>query len=180
MGPRKVRLLVDIIRGMKVAEARIQLAFSKKNAARPLLKLLESAVANAKHNHEMIEDGLIIKEAFVDGGPVLKRWMPRAMGRATPIRKRTSHVTLVLEGEINKKAEKVKKDKNKDKSKKEKKSAEGKSGKESVSDNKEAKKIRPDAEQQTKRDDTAKRRSEKKAKKGKKDGKKKIDKKEDK
>ena len=106
MGPRKVRLLIDLVRGMKVADAMIQLEFSKKNAAKPLLKLLKSAVANAIHNENMKEDTLVIKEAFADGGPILHRWMPRAMGRATPIRKRTSHITIVLEGEVDEKAKK--------------------------------------------------------------------------
>ncbi|MBD3310919.1 MAG: 50S ribosomal protein L22 [Candidatus Magasanikbacteria bacterium] len=143
IGPRKVRLLADLIRGMKVEKAIEQLMFSKKDAAKPLLKLLNSAIANAEHNHEMKKDTLVIKKAFVDGGPVLKRWMPRAMGRATPIRKRTSHITIVLEGDAEeKKSKKDKKDVKKDekKEKQEKKSDKKKDkkvNKESKENNKE-------------------------------------------
>ena len=99
VAPRKVRLLVDLIRGKRVEDALVQLQFSKKHAAIPVKKLLESAVANAVHNHQAIPESLVITTAFVDEGRILKRWMPRAMGRATPIRKRTSHITLVLEGQ---------------------------------------------------------------------------------
>ncbi|OIO18837.1 MAG: 50S ribosomal protein L22 [Candidatus Magasanikbacteria bacterium CG_4_9_14_0_2_um_filter_41_10] len=110
VAPRKVRLLVDLIRGMHVADALIQLKFSKKHAATSVLKLLRSGVANAEHNADINIDTLIVKEAYVDGGPILYRWMPRAFGRAGKIRKRTSHITLVLEGdEKTKKATKVKK-----------------------------------------------------------------------
>lgn len=101
MGPRKVRLVVDLIRGRKVADALTQLQFMKKHAARPVMKLIQSAIANAAHNHQLEEDTLVITEAYVDGGPMLHRWMPRAMGRATPIRKRTSHITLVIAGDVN-------------------------------------------------------------------------------
>jgi len=112
IAPRKVRLLIDLIRGMSVEKALHQLQFSKKDAAKPLIKLLNSGVANAKHNHEMKKETLVVKTAFVDGGPTLHRWTPRAMGRATPIRKRTSHITIILEGEAQKKKEsKVKKSK---------------------------------------------------------------------
>lgn len=99
MSPRKVRLVVDLVRGMKVREARAQLSFLSKEAAKPIAKLLESAIANALHNHDANEETLVITAAMVDGGPIMYRWTPRAMGRATPVRKRTSHVTLVLEGE---------------------------------------------------------------------------------
>lgn len=99
MSPRKVRLLIDLIRGMKVNAAVTQLEFSKKQAARPVLKLLKSAMANAQHNDQADPQSLVVKTAFVDGGPILYRWMPRAFGRATKIRKRTSHVTIVLEGD---------------------------------------------------------------------------------
>lgn len=109
MSPRKIRLVIDLIRGMKAQKALTQLTFSKKHAARPVLKLLQSAIANAKHNHEMDEENLKISRVFVDGGSILYRWMPRAMGRATPIRKRTSHITLVLEGESAKTVNKEKK-----------------------------------------------------------------------
>lgn len=99
MSPRKVRLLIDAIRGKKIADALTFLRFSKKDAARPVLKLLESAAANADHNHAILKETLVVKEAFADGGPTLHRSMPRAFGRASEIRKRTSHITIVLEGD---------------------------------------------------------------------------------
>ncbi len=99
IAPRKVRLLADLIRGMHVAEALVQLKFSKKHAAKNLMTLVRSAVANAEHNENIDIDTLVITEAYVNGGPILYRWMPRAFGRATKIRKRTSHVTIVVEGE---------------------------------------------------------------------------------
>lgn len=98
MSPRKVRLIVEVIKGLFATEALKQLQFSSKHAAQPVIKLLNSAIANAVHNYHATPDSLIIKNAFVDGGSILYRWMPRAMGRATPIRKRTSHVTIVLNG----------------------------------------------------------------------------------
>lgn len=104
VAPRKVRLLIDLIRGMQVDEAIAQLGISQKHSSAPVLKLLKSAIANAKHNHQLKQETLIIKTAFVDGGETLHRWMPKAMGRATPIRKRTSHITLVLEGDVDEKA----------------------------------------------------------------------------
>jgi len=100
MGPRKVRLVVDLIRGKHVDEALSQLQFSKKHATRPVKKLLESAIANAVHNHNLKRESLVVKTAFVDEGKTLYRWMPRAFGRATPLRKRLCHITLVLEGEV--------------------------------------------------------------------------------
>jgi len=99
MAPRKVRLLVDLIRGMHVDEAMVQLKFSKKHAARQIMKLVDSVVANAEHNTNLDIDTLVITKAFVDGGPILYRWMPRAFGRAAKIRKRTCHITLVVEGD---------------------------------------------------------------------------------
>ena len=100
VSPRKVRLLIGLIRGLSAKEARLQLQFSSKEAARPVMKLLDSAIANARHNHAMDEKTLVVREAIVDGGSILYRWSPRAFGRATPIRKRTSHVTITLEGEV--------------------------------------------------------------------------------
>lgn len=97
MAPRKVRLVADLIRGMDVQEAQKQLKFLNKKAALPLLKLLNSAIANAKHNFNLEKENLYISQILVDGGPSLKRWMPRAMGRATPILKRTCHITLLLD-----------------------------------------------------------------------------------
>ncbi|MBT4153063.1 MAG: 50S ribosomal protein L22 [Candidatus Magasanikbacteria bacterium] len=102
ISPRKVRLLVDLVRGMKVQEAVLQLQFSKKHAALPVKKLIESAMANAVHNHSMDIENLKISEAFVDQGVTLKRWMPRAFGRASGLKKRSSHVTIVLEGAVDK------------------------------------------------------------------------------
>ncbi len=96
ISPRKVRLVVDLIRGRGVEDAVNLLTFSGKAASRPVLKLLRSAVANADVKGDLDLDKLFVKTAFVDGGPTWRRWQPRAMGRATRIRKRTSHVTLEL------------------------------------------------------------------------------------
>ncbi|MEA2301917.1 MAG: large subunit ribosomal protein [Solirubrobacteraceae bacterium] len=93
---RKARLVCDHIRGKSVVEARAILAFAPRAVAEDWAKLLNSAVANAEHNHELIGEDLRVKEAFADEGPTLKRFRPRAMGRATPIRKRTSHLTITL------------------------------------------------------------------------------------
>lgn len=100
VSPRKVRLLTDLIKGMTVAEALVQLEYARKHASRPILKLLRSAVANATHNHNLKPETLMVTNAFVDGGAILYRWMPRAMGRATPLRKRTAHITIVLSGDV--------------------------------------------------------------------------------
>jgi len=97
MGPRKVRLVTDLVKGRSVKKAQDILSLTNKRAARPVLKLIKSAVANAKNNFKLEEDVLKIKNITVDEGPVLKRWMPKAHGRATPIRERTSHVNLILE-----------------------------------------------------------------------------------
>jgi large subunit ribosomal protein L22 len=99
MSPRKIRLVADIIRGLEVNQAIDQLNNTTKKAVQPLEKLINTAVANAVNNFELEKDNLLIKEIRVDEGPTLHRWMPRARGRATPIRKRTSHISLVL-GEI--------------------------------------------------------------------------------
>jgi ribosomal protein L22 len=93
---RKARLVCDHIRGKDVAEARAILAFTPRAAAKPWLKLLESAVANAEHNHELVGEELRIASVHADEGPTLKRFRPRAMGRATRIRKRTSHLSIEL------------------------------------------------------------------------------------
>jgi ribosomal protein L22 len=93
---RKARLVCDHIRGKSVEEARAILAFTPRAAARDWSKVLESAVANAEHNHELIGDELRITEVFADEGPTLKRYRPRAMGRATRIRKRTAHLSITL------------------------------------------------------------------------------------
>ena len=98
---RKMRLVVDLVRGKDVNEAFAILKFSKKHAAKQVSKVLLSAVANARvasdnQGERLDEDQLFVKTATVDGGPALKRFMPAAMGRATPIRKRTSHVTIIV------------------------------------------------------------------------------------
>jgi ribosomal protein L22 len=98
---RKARLVSDHIRGKSVQEARAILAFAPRAAARDWSKLLESAVANAEHNHELVGDELKIKDIHADEGPTLKRYRPRAMGRATRIRKRTSHLSITLTPEEN-------------------------------------------------------------------------------
>jgi ribosomal protein L22 len=94
--PRKARLVVDHIRGKSVGDARAILGATPRVAARDVLKLLDSAVANAENNHELVADELKIAKVFVDEGPTLKRFQPRAQGRATRIRKRTSHMTILL------------------------------------------------------------------------------------
>jgi large subunit ribosomal protein L22 len=93
---RKARLVCDHIRGKSVQEARAILAVTPRAIARDWSKLLESAVANAEHNHELVGEDLYVKAVHADEGPTIKRFRPRAMGRATPIRKRTSHLTILL------------------------------------------------------------------------------------
>lgn len=97
ISPRKVRLVTDLVKGLSVEEAEKQLKFLNKRAARPVLKLLNSAIANAQHNASLVKEGLYVKDIAVEPGPTLKRWRPRAMGRATPIMKRTSHITIILD-----------------------------------------------------------------------------------
>ncbi len=99
MSPRKVRLVVDAVRGLPVGAAETRLQFLPKLAAEPVLKLLRSAIANAEHNFHLKKEDLVIKTLVVDQGPTIKRSRPRAFGRAAPIRKRTSHITLVLADE---------------------------------------------------------------------------------
>jgi large subunit ribosomal protein L22 len=102
ISPRKVRRVVDLIRGLPVIEARRLLTFSNLGAAKQVNKTLNSAIANAEHNIGVVADNLVVARTFVDEGPTLKRWRPRALGRATPVRKRTSHITVVVEtvGEV--------------------------------------------------------------------------------
>jgi large subunit ribosomal protein L22 len=97
MSPRKVRLVIDVIRGLGVVQARAQLYAMKKAAAEPVLKLLESAAANAFHNFQLDPTQMYVKSITADGGPVLGRWRARAMGRAAPIRKPTTHIGITLE-----------------------------------------------------------------------------------
>jgi large subunit ribosomal protein L22 len=94
--PYKVRQVLDLIRGMPVDEARATLDFANRRATDPVRKALESAVANAEHNLALDADELFVAEAFADEGPTLKRFRPRARGRATRINKRTSHITIVV------------------------------------------------------------------------------------
>jgi ribosomal protein L22 len=93
---RKARLVIDHIRGKSVADARATLRHTQRGVARDVEKLLASAVANAENNHDLMGDDLFVKEAYADEGPTLKRFRPRAQGRATRIRKRTSHLTVTL------------------------------------------------------------------------------------
>jgi large subunit ribosomal protein L22 len=96
MSPQKVRLVVDLVRGKKVEEARQVLLFTRKYAAGHISKVLNSALANAKQNPNIDENILFVKEIYVDQGPSLKRWRARAQGRAASIKKRMSHITVVL------------------------------------------------------------------------------------
>ena len=94
--PYKVRRVLDLVRGMPVEDAEVVLQHTQRRASEPILKLLKSAVANAEHNHALDKEELFIAEAYADEGPTIKRWRPRARGRATRIRKRTSHITIVV------------------------------------------------------------------------------------
>ena len=96
MSPRKARLVVEHIRGRSVPEARTVLAFTQRAAAHEIEKVLRSAVANAEANHDLVGDDLVVSAAYVDEGPVLKRWRARARGRAARIRKPTCHITIKL------------------------------------------------------------------------------------
>jgi large subunit ribosomal protein L22 len=96
MSPRKARLVVEHIRGRSVPEARTVLAFTQRAAAHEIEKVLRSAVANAEANHNLDGDELVVSAAFVDEGPVMKRWRARARGRAARIRKPTCHITIKL------------------------------------------------------------------------------------
>jgi ribosomal protein L22 len=93
---RKARLVCDHIRGKSVEEARAILAHTPRVVARDWSRLLESAVANAEHNHELVGEDLYVMAVHADEGPTIRRFQPRAMGRATRIRKRTSHLTILL------------------------------------------------------------------------------------
>lgn len=96
IAPRKVRLIADTLKGLPVKEAEAQLLLRVQRSSRPLLKLIRSAVANAKNN-KMDPAKMFVSSILVDQGPMLKRFLPRAQGRATPIHKKMSHITLVLE-----------------------------------------------------------------------------------
>lgn len=111
IAPRKVRLVADLLRGKTVEEAQNTLHFTAKRAAPPLLKLLKSAIANAKNNFRLEEKNLYISKVLVDEGPKLKRWIARARGKADEIQKKTSHITIVLDEVVKKpkEIEKIKK-----------------------------------------------------------------------
>ncbi len=109
ISPRKVRLVADLVRKMDINEARKQLEFLNKKSTNPILKLINSAVANAKNNFDLNGDNLYISEIFVNEGQTMKRWRPRAMGRAARINKRTCCVTVVL-GELMGKTSEAKKE----------------------------------------------------------------------
>lgn len=100
ISPRKVRLVANLIKNMNVIEAEKQLKFLPKRSARPILKLLNSAVANAQHNANLEKQGLYVDKIVVEAGPVLKRWRARAMGRTGQILKRTSHIIISLESSL--------------------------------------------------------------------------------
>ncbi len=97
IAPRKVRTVIDMIRGKRVADAEAILRFTPKAASPIVLKLLKSAVANAENNMDMTKDNLYVAEVFADQGPTLKRFQPRAHGRAFRIHKKTSHITIILD-----------------------------------------------------------------------------------
>ena len=97
ISPQKVRLVMDEIRGKKIEEAVNMLSFAPQKGARILKKLIESAVANAEGNGNIDVDALYVKRIYADEGPTMKRWRPRALGRATRINKRTSHLTVILD-----------------------------------------------------------------------------------
>ncbi len=96
IAPRKARLVMDLIRGKQVGEAVAILKLTPKAASPVIEKVLKSAIANAEHNFEMDANSLVVSEAYVNEGPTLKRFRPRAMGRASQINKRTSHITIVV------------------------------------------------------------------------------------
>ncbi|MFZ5634523.1 MAG: 50S ribosomal protein L22 [Bacillota bacterium] len=96
ISPRKVREVVDLIRGKDLREALAILKFTPRRASAPVTKVVQSAAANAEHNYEMDRESLYVAECYVDQGPIIKRYQARAMGRADLMRRRTSHVTVVL------------------------------------------------------------------------------------
>jgi large subunit ribosomal protein L22 len=99
VAPRKARLIADQVRGLHIDRARALLQFSPRGAAEDIGKLIESAAANAENNHDLVSDEMRVAEITVDEGPTLRRFRPRALGRATPINKRTSHIAVALSPE---------------------------------------------------------------------------------
>lgn len=101
LSPRKARVVIDVIRGKKVDEALDTLRFTNRAAAKPIMKVLESAVANMRNADTTLDErSLVISRCWVDQGPAVRRWRPRAYGRATPVDKGTSHINLVLTDEV--------------------------------------------------------------------------------
>ncbi|MDN5361322.1 MAG: large subunit ribosomal protein [Moorella sp. (in: firmicutes)] len=96
ISPRRVRQVIDLIRGKGVREAEAILMVTPKRGSRAVAKVLQSAVANAEHNYDLDASDLVVSRAYVDEGPTLKRYQPRAMGRANVRRKRSSHITIVV------------------------------------------------------------------------------------
>jgi ribosomal protein L22 len=96
IAPRKARLVANQVRGLPIEDARTLLRFSPRSAARDIAKLIDSAAANAENNHDLVADDLRVKQITVDEGPTLRRYRPRALGRATRINKRTSHIMVAL------------------------------------------------------------------------------------
>ena len=99
VAPRKARLIADQVRGMHIEQARALLEFPPRGAAEDIHKLIESAAANAENNHDLVADEMLISEITVDEGPTLRRYRPRAMGRASRINKRTCHIAVALSPE---------------------------------------------------------------------------------
>lgn len=97
ISPRKVKIVIDLIRGLPVAAAKSVLMQTPNHASYPVVKLLDSAIANAENNMNLSQDSLVVAEVYANQGPTLKRFRPRAHGRATRIRKRTSHITIILD-----------------------------------------------------------------------------------
>ena len=97
MSPRKMRIIANAVRGKPVDQAMALLKVMPKKGAFVIRKLLISAVANAEHQGQQDVDALVVKECYIDNGPILKRWMPRAMGRANRVQHRTSHVTVTVD-----------------------------------------------------------------------------------
>ncbi|MGC9049082.1 MAG: 50S ribosomal protein L22, partial [Patescibacteria group bacterium] len=97
ISPKKTRLVADVIRGLEVTQAENQLRFIPRKASQFIIKTLHSAIANAEHNFGLKKENLYIKKIVVNEGPAIKRWMPKAFGRATPIRKRSSHIEIILD-----------------------------------------------------------------------------------
>ncbi len=96
ISPRKIRQVVDLIRGKDLREAMAILKYVPRRASAPVAKVVQSAAANAEHNYEMLRENLYVAECYVDQGPIVKRFQARAMGRADLLRKRTSHITVIL------------------------------------------------------------------------------------